>query len=1301
MEKAAEADQAADKIENSKKTINEVKKMDWVKSIISVVVGIAAVLIIWRVGFVPDPPISGQAEKPTETKVVAEAEKSVEAQKPDAVDKTKVASEGSKPERPGGVAGKPKRPGDVNEPSRVVAVGDSRGPDDVRGQIRTAVITEPGKSAEPNEPMEIINLKNVEMKVIIEKLARWTGKVIIPTDESLKQKITIYSPEKLPRSKALAMIYSALRIKGYIAEQTDGTIFLKPITEAKLGEVPTISEDYPLAMVENKDQVVQKFFKLENYSPSQMGQIILPLVGEYGYVSADESTGSLFVIDTVKSLMRISMIIKQFDVVEVEEILTEIFEIQHGDPTAMVELLQTLLGDGSSLSSPGRGRGPFSRGGPPSSSSRSKSSGGTAQTVTVGTGRRPALLIPQPTYNWIIVKATAEDIKKIGEWIEKLDRAVPTVYVDEPLSAIENKNQVVQKFFKLENYSPSQMSQIVGPLLSDTGYVSADETTGNLVVIDTVDKLMRIEMIIGEFDVPEAEQTVTDIFEIRNGDPSEIVQLLRMLISGEAGTSSRSTGRSSSYGRSSYGRSSYGRSSYSNRGYSSSSRNRSGSSQSVLIGPSDQPVVLIPEPQRKWIIARASAEDMKMIGKWIERLDQEEPVTSEHETVPITYADVEETAERLNEAMQQMPGSELTASVLIQPLAQARQIVIYGREDMRTMVKKLIKEIDIPTGLFKTEHFNLKYADPDQIKEKIEELYEASTVGSGSRYTYVFNYGSSRGGSSAMSPDTVRVISYPTLKQVTIIASAENMTKVRAQIEEWDVPLDVERVQPLIIELHNSDPVQMAELLRTLFSEEGGGGMNIYDMLFGRGTEEKAKIVGPLYGQLTFESVPQTKKMIVISKIPEAYEVIKKLILDLDRQEMAEVPKVIELKYADPEDLSERLNAMFVEAGQTARIRLTEQGLSESSSMDDPDDVSSTSNQGDTTSEANTYTPPWSGSGARMGINEEMPISNVIGRIRFVPEPHTKSILTLAPPEFMDEIEGMIAELDVPGKQVMMEAIIIEVEHSKVTSLGIELSTNPNAFGSIGENAILALSNLTNLGVSGTTTGIISPAEGVAATGGSGTLIGIGTDVYALIDFLVKTTDAKILNQQTLWTKDNEEAKFFKGQTVAFLGSESITNQTTSQNVDFENVGMELLARPSITPENKVDMVVNVEISSLLEDLVNSQPVRSTMKTRTNMIVQDSQTLLLGGILFQKDSTVIAKVPLFGDLPLIGGLFRHNKLQQINSELLVFITPHVIDESAENIPEATKEKIEQPKKKLEDVKEHLKEKVEELAWEMP
>ncbi len=91
---------------------------------------------------------------------------------------------------------------------------------------------------------------------------------------------------------------------------------------------------------------------------------------------------------------------------------------------------------------------------------------------------------------------------------------------------------------------------------------------------------------------------------------------------------------------------------------------------------------------------------MKQIGEWIDKLDQQDPVKSEHETVQITYADVSEVADQLNEAMQQRIGSELQTSVLIQPLENARQIIIFGRAEIREMVKKLIEEIDIPSGLF-------------------------------------------------------------------------------------------------------------------------------------------------------------------------------------------------------------------------------------------------------------------------------------------------------------------------------------------------------------------------------------------------------------------------------------------------------------------------------------------------------------------------------------------------------------------------------------------------------------------------
>ena len=94
------------------------------------------------------------------------------------------------------------------------------------------------------------------------------------------------------------------------------------------------------------------------------------------------------------------------------------------------------------------------------------------------------------------------------------------------------------------------------------------------------------------------------------------------------------------------------------------------------------------------------------------------------------------------------------------------------------------------------------------------------------------------------------------------------------------------------------------------------------------------------------------------------------------------------------------------------------------------------------------------------------------------------------------------------------------------------------------------------------------------------------------------------------------------------------------------------------------------------------------MDTTTNMIVQHAQTLMLGGILFQTDSKVERKIPLLGDVPLAGGLFRHNNIVESNEELIVFITPYVIDEPENLLPE-TKAEIEPPLEKLDNIKEEL------------
>jgi general secretion pathway protein D len=717
---------------------------------------------------------------------------------------------------------------------------------------------------------------------------------------------------------------------------------------------------------------------------------------------------------------------------------------------------------------------------------------------------------------------------------------------------------------------------------------------------------------------------------------------------------------------------------------------KEGEATSVIVGTTRGPIVLIPEPRRKWIIAKASAEDLKQIKDWVSKLDREEPVESEYEVVQLRYADPREVADSIEQGFGNLPGTEFLPNILVQPLTETKQVIVLGRKDLREIVKKMITELDIPPGNLVTEHIKLKHADPDMVKDKLDELYQQGIGGSSSsRFGFYGGYNPySRGRSgSSQSSDLVKVVAYSTLKEVTVIASPENMEEIKKRIAEWDVPLDIDSVKPRIIELHNCDPVEMANLLTSIFSEGGSSsssssnrGMNIFRGMFASQLVDQEKIVGPLYGQLTFEDVPGTKKIIVVSKIPEAYDVIESLIKELDKEEMAEIPEVVTLKYADPEKLSEILNAMFAEAGTTAVLRRSDVGLSQYS-MDATQTTSSTSNNNSSTSQGQ-YTPPWTSAGARRTVDEQMPISNVIGRIRFVPEPRTKSILVLSPPEFIEQIKKLIDKLDVPGKQVMIKAIIVEVDHSNMTSLGIELSPTSSAglaFGNYDENTAAIVNQLSYMETHGAWTFTAS------------------TDVTAMIDFLAKKTHAKVLNQQTLWTEDNEEASFFKGDNVAFLTSVQAATGVAgaTQNIEFSRVGMTLAVRPSITPYNDVDMIINIIISQLTSEEQNGQPVRTEMETKTNMIVEDGQTIMLGGILFQQDRTVDRGVPIISDIPLLGLLFSHTDVVAANNEMLVFITPYVIDEPEKTTP-ATKQEMDIGKKKLDEIRQGLDTTMEKL-----
>lgn len=898
--------------------------------------------------------------------------------------------------------------------------------------------------SDPNQSgefLEAVQLSDMEMKNIIQKLAEWTNKPVIPVnDEIMQTRITIYSPNKVSRQEALALLVSALYARGVMVDQTGNTVFLKPLASARLG-------------------------------------------------------------------------------------------------------------------------------------------------------------------------------------------AVPTLGVDEPLARISDPSQVVEKWYQLSNYNASQMAEVVSSLTADYGHVTADEFTGRISVIDTVNNLRRIEQVIMQLDVPESAQTIERIFELKSADPIEVVQVINLILSQDSQSrfGSRFTGRS-------------GRPQPAGPPGSASTP----TAPAVVISAGTVPIRLIPMPKQHWILARASREDMAQIESWIKKLDIEDAQEPKQQVFQVRYANVQEVAAMVAQAIRQMPGTDLQANLVVQALRETNQIVVFGSDENRKIVEKLIAQIDLPKDdLFIERTFKLQHADPDQIKKNIEGLYESE---SGSISTYSYSSGRSSSRSRTISQDEiVKVVSYPMMKQVTIIASEKNMERIARQIElEWDVPMDLRKDQYRILTLQNSDPVKMSDLLTRLFSEESptSGGRSLLRLLLGGQEETKGKIVGSLYGMLTFEPVPDTKKIMVISKVVEAYDVIQRLVEELDGQEGAEIPRVITLKYADAEDLCDQLNAILNEPGTTATLQRSVRGLSAYSTEKGTSATTELQQQ----ESAGTIRPWWT---TQRRDETQMPASNLIGRVRFIPVARSKAILVLAPPKFMGDIAAMIEQLDQPGMQVMFKVIVMEVNHSKMTSIGVQYTTNPLTFSQPGIDAVNTLNELS------------------ASVERGSFSFATSSNINALISLLVEHANARIVIQPTLWTKDNEEATFVKAQKVAFITNNSFdqTNPNAiNQSYTFEDVGVTMRIRPNITPEKAVDVTLHLNISQLETQKVNDQPTRKNVDTKTHLIVNDGQSIILGGLLFQNDDYLQQKVPLLGDLPLVGDLFKYTGSTLTNDELLVFVTPYVIDD---------------------------------------
>ncbi|WP_339329703.1 GspD family T2SS secretin variant ExeD [Aeromonas hydrophila] len=287
------------------------------------------------------------------------------------------------------------------------------------------------------------------------------------------------------------------------------------------------------------------------------------------------------------------------------------------------------------------------------------------------------------------------------------------------------------------------------------------------------------------------------------------------------------------------------------------------------------------------------------------------------------------------------------------------------------------------------------------------------------------------------------------------------------------------------------------------------------------------------------------------------------------------------------------------------------------------------------------------------------------GKLAISADETTNALVITAQPDVMAELEQVVAKLDIRRAQVLVEAIIVEIADGDGLNLGVQWA-NTNGGGTqftdtnlpIGSVAIAAKDYQKN----GTTTGLAALAKdfnGMAAGFYKG-------NWAALVTALSTNTKNDILSTPSIVTMDNKEASFNVGQEVPVQsGSQSSTTSDQVFNtIERKTVGTKLVVTPQINEGDSVLLNIEQEVSSVAQTqatgTANLGPTFDTRTIKNAVLVKSGETVVLGGLMDEKTQEKVSKVPLLGDIPVLGYLFRSTSNSTSKRNLMVFIRPTIL-----------------------------------------
>ncbi|MCX5781600.1 MAG: type IV pilus secretin PilQ [Elusimicrobia bacterium] len=293
----------------------------------------------------------------------------------------------------------------------------------------------------------------------------------------------------------------------------------------------------------------------------------------------------------------------------------------------------------------------------------------------------------------------------------------------------------------------------------------------------------------------------------------------------------------------------------------------------------------------------------------------------------------------------------------------------------------------------------------------------------------------------------------------------------------------------------------------------------------------------------------------------------------------------------------------------------------------------------------------------------------------------TNSLIVTDTPEGLQSAERIISELDRKPEQVIIEAKIVEITLNKSIDLGVQwqyagTAGDPNvAIGASRQHVVADNESVPGPNATIGANRNLPSGTGTLETGGTGVafpaspvsgqissiafgIVSNGNRLNAVLSALQQKGLSKLLSSPKVTTINNKEAKILIGQKIPYTTT-TISVSGSTQQTNFLDVGIKLTVTPTINVDQKITLAVHPEVSLYIR-ADPAGPVIGTREANTTVLVNNGETVVIGGLITDEDRKLATQVPILGDIPIIGTLFKRTLTSKDRTELLVFITPQIV-----------------------------------------